>query len=142
MHNMANPFSNGAHKIITSYVAHNALPVSELMKLISKVHNAIASLASGAASAELRAAAASLEVQKPSVAQIRKSVRHDEIVSFIDGRSYKVLKRHLTAHGLNPKKYRERYGLPPDYPMVAPGYAEQRSQLAKAISLGVPQTHR
>ncbi len=59
-------------------------------------------------------------------------------MSFLDGRSYKTLKRHLTSHGLDPRAYRDRYGLPSDYPMVAPAYAEQRSALAKAIGLGVP----
>ena len=78
------------------------------------------------------------DVEKPSPAQIRKSVRPDGIVSFIDGKTYKTLKRHLTSHGLDPRSYRERYGLPADYPMVAPSYAEKRSQLAKQIGLGVP----
>jgi predicted transcriptional regulator len=59
-------------------------------------------------------------------------------VSFIDGKTYKTLKRHLAAHGLDPHSYRERYGLPADYPMVAPSYAEKRSALAKSIGLGVP----
>ena len=82
------------------------------------------------------AAVPDVEVEKPSPAQIRKSVRHDGIVSFIDGKTYKTLKRHLTSHGLDPRSYRDRYGLPADYPMVAPGYAERRSALAKAIGLG------
>lgn len=75
---------------------------------------------------------------RPNAAQIRKSLRDDAIVSFIDGRSYKTLKRHLTSHGLDPRSYRDRYGLPGDYPMVAPSYAARRSALAKAIGLGVP----
>ena len=77
-------------------------------------------------------------VEKPSAAQIRKSLLHDGIVSFVDGKTYKTLKRHLTSHGLDSQSYRERYGLPADYPMVAPSYAEQRSALAKAIGLGQP----
>ena len=76
------------------------------------------------------------EIEKPTPAQIRKSVQHDGIVSFIDGKTYKTLKQHLTANGLSPESYRERYGLPADYPMTAPGYAAQRSALAKAIGLG------
>jgi predicted transcriptional regulator len=76
------------------------------------------------------------EVVKPSGAQIRKSIRDDGIVSFIDGKTYKTLKRHLTKHGLDPQSYRERYGLPANYAMVAPSYAAQRSALAKAIGLG------
>jgi predicted transcriptional regulator len=79
-----------------------------------------------------------VEVEKPTPAQIRKSVRHDGIVSFIDGKTYKTLKRHLSANGLDPYSYRERYGLPADYPMIAPSYAEQRSAIAKAIGLGQP----
>ncbi|SFU97489.1 ROS/MUCR transcriptional regulator protein [Methylobacterium sp. UNCCL125] len=63
-------------------------------------------------------------------------MRPDGLVSFVDGKTYKTLKRHLTAHGLHPQSYRERYGLPADYPMVAHNYAEQRSQIAKTIGLG------
>ena len=75
---------------------------------------------------------------KVSSAEIRKSIKPDGLVSFVDGKSYKTLKRHLTSHGLDPKSYRDRYGLPADYPMVAGEYAERRSALAKAIGLGVP----
>jgi predicted transcriptional regulator len=78
------------------------------------------------------------EFDRPSASEIRKSARPDGIVSFLDGKTYKTLKRHLTSHGLDPKAYRERYGLPADYPMVASAYAEQRSALAKAIGLGQP----
>ncbi|SFM89788.1 ROS/MUCR transcriptional regulator protein [Methylobacterium pseudosasicola] len=81
---------------------------------------------------------ASSNVEKPTPAQVRRSVQQDGIVSFIDGQAYRTLKRHLTAKGLSPQSYRERYGLPADYPMVAPSYAERRSALAKAIGLGVP----
>ena len=120
--------------IVAAYVANNSVPVSELPALISQVHGAVAGLASGATSI----AAPTNEVERPSPAQIRKSVQPDGIVSFIDGKTYKTLKRHLTSHGLDPRSYRERYGLPADYPMVAPSYAEQRSALAKAIGLGQP----
>lgn len=64
--------------------------------------------------------------------------RADGLVSFLDGKTYKTLKRHLTSHGLEPRAYRERFGLPADYPMVAPNYAAQRSALAKQIGLGRP----
>jgi predicted transcriptional regulator len=122
-----------ASGIVAAYVANNSIPVAELPSLIRSVHSAISSLASGRA---LGTVAAADEVEKPSPAQIRKSVRYDGIVSFIDGKAYKTLKRHLTANGLDPHSYRERYGLPADYPMVAPSYAEQRSALARAIGLG------
>ncbi len=72
----------------------------------------------------------------PTAAQIESSIQQDGLISFIDGRSYKTLKRHLTAHGLTPERYRAKYGLPADYPMVAPGYAAKRSEIAKAIQLG------
>ncbi|MHB2208300.1 Ros/MucR family transcriptional regulator [Methylobacterium sp. CM6257] len=126
-----------AGDIVAAYVSNNPVPASELPALIARVHGAIAGLVSGTVTAE-SGPAAQTEVEKPSPAQIRKSVRHDGIVSFIDGKTYKTLKRHLTSHGLDPRSYRDRYGLPADYPMVAPSYAEQRSALAKAIGLGQP----
>ena len=127
-------------EIVAAYVSNNPVPASELPPLIARVHGAIAGLVSGTPTAESGPAAQS-DVEKPSPAQIRKSVRHDGIVSFIDGKTYKTLKRHLTSHGLDPRSYREHYGLPADYPMVAPSYAEQRSTLAKSFGLGVPGTH-
>ncbi|MGH1571032.1 MucR family transcriptional regulator [Methylobacterium sp. P31] len=120
--------------LIAAYVSNNPVPVSELPWLITKVHGAVAELANGTSSV----AAAEPEIEKPTAVQIRKSVRDDGIVSFIDGKPYKTLKRHLAANGLDPRSYRERYGLPADYPMVAPEYAERRSALAKAIGLGRP----
>ena len=76
------------------------------------------------------------ERREAEPSQVRQSIQRDGLISFIDGRSYKTLKRHLTAHGLTPERYRVKYGLPADYPMVAPGYAAKRSQIAKAIQLG------
>ncbi|GJE13259.1 hypothetical protein FOHLNKBM_4322 [Methylobacterium longum] len=76
------------------------------------------------------------EIEKATPSVIRKSIQPDGIVSFIDGKTYKTLKRHLNSHGFSPRGYRERYGLPADYPMVASSYAEQRSQIARAIGLG------
>ncbi|MHB2211108.1 Ros/MucR family transcriptional regulator [Methylobacterium sp. CM6257] len=119
-------------EIVAAYVANNSVPPAALPELMASVHKALASL-DGKPAAEVAPA-----VEQPTPAQIRKSVQQDGIISFIDGRFYKTLKRHLTAHGLTPERYRERYGLPADYPMTAPGYAAQRSALAKAIGLGVP----
>ena len=121
-----------AGEIVAAYVSNNSVPIAELPNLIRSVHEAIRGLISGSVTV------ASDDVEKPSAAQIRKSVQPDGIVSFIDGKSYKTLKRHLTTHGFDPKSYRERYGLPSDYPLVAPSYAEKRSALAKAIGLGQP----
>ena len=140
------PFSTAANPlsltelttgIVAAYVSNNPVPAAELPALIARVHGAIAGLVSGSLTQET-GATAQAEVDRPSPAQIRKSVRPDGIVSFIDGKTYKTLKRHLTSHGLDPRAYRDRYGLPADYPMVAPAYAEQRSALAKAIGLGQP----
>jgi predicted transcriptional regulator len=124
-----------AGDIVAAYVSNNSVPSSELPNLIRSVHDAVRGLTSGSTVNEI---AASDDVEKPNAAQIRKSVHPDGIVSFIDGKTYKTLKRHLTSHGLDPRSYRDRYRLPADYPMVAPSYAERRSALAKAIGLGQP----
>lgn len=124
-----------AGDIVAAYVSNNSVPVAELPNLIRNVHDAIRELTSGGTPS---AATSAPEADKPSTAQIRKSVRPDGLVSFIDGKTYKTLKRHLTSHGLDPRTYRDRYGLAADYPMVAPAYAEKRSALAKAIGLGQP----
>ncbi|MCJ2132586.1 MucR family transcriptional regulator, partial [Methylobacterium sp. J-026] len=118
--------------LVAAYVSNNPVPAAELPALIARVHGAVAGLAAGTLRPETGAAAQQADPDRPSAAQIRKSVRPDGIVSFIDGKTYKTLKRHLTSHGLDPRGYRDRYGLPADYPMVAPSYAEQRSALAKA----------
>ena len=124
-----------AADIVSAYVSNNPVPPAELPVLIAKVYEAVSELATAGGPS---AATPDAGVERPTPAQIRKSVRDDGIVSFIDGKTYKTLKRHLSAHGLDPRSYRDRYGLPADYPMVAPSYAEQRSQLAKAIGLGRP----
>ena len=128
-------FTDLAAEIVSAYVSNNPVPPAELPGLIARVHSAVSGLAAAGGSAST---APEAEVERPSAAQIRKSVRDDGITSFIDGKTYKTLKRHLTSHGLDPRSYRDRYGLPADYPMVAPSYAEQRSALAKAIGLGQP----
>jgi len=73
---------------------------------------------------------------KATAAQIRKSMTPDALISFEDGKSYKTLKRHLTLRGLTPADYRERWGLPHDYPMTAPSYSARRSELARSLGLG------
>ena len=127
-----------AGEVVAAYISNNSVPIAELPGLIRAMHDTIASLASGSA---VSAAESQPEVVRPSPAQIRKSVQQDGLTSFVDGKTYKTLKRHLTANGLTPQTYCERYGLPADYPMVAPSYAEQRSALAKAIGLGQPGSH-
>ena len=120
-----------AGEIVSSYVVKNSVPIAELPKLIESVHTALTTL-------KLGASVPTSEAEKPGAAQVRKSIQPDGLVSFLDGQTYKTLKRHLTKHGLDPRSYRERYGLPVDYPMVAQSYAEKRSALAKAIGLGQP----
>ncbi|GJE34549.1 MucR family transcriptional regulator [Methylobacterium oxalidis] len=118
--------------IVSAYVAKNSLPFAELPALLTSVHAALNGLTSGLPQASAD------EVEKATPPQIRKSITPDALISFIDGRPYKTLKRHLATHGLDPHSYRQRFGLPGDYPMVCANYAAQRSELAKAIGLGRP----
>src|SRR3978361_839415 len=129
---LAPDFIELAAEIVSAYVANNPVPVAELPALIGNVHTALNGLVKGPASVS----PAAREVEKPTPAQIRKSITPDALISFIDGKPYKTLKRHLTGRGLDPHTYRARYGLPADYPTVTANYAAQRSELAKAIGLG------
>ncbi len=131
-------FTGLTAEIVSAYISNNPIPPAELPLLIAKVHQAVSGLATAGSSDAAVGGAAGADVGKPSAAQIRKSIRDDGLISFIDGKAYKTLKRHLTAHGLDPRAYRERYSLPSDYPMTAPSYAAQRSALAKATGLGSP----
>lgn len=113
--------------IVAAYVSRNAVGMADLPGLIDQVHSAISVLQGSGTDA----GSTGLEP-----AQIAASIQRDGLISFIDGRSYKTMKRHLTANGLTPERYRAKYGLPADYPMVAPGYAARRSEIARAIQLG------
>jgi predicted transcriptional regulator len=124
-----------ASEIVAAYVSNNAVRTADLPEVIASVHAALTGLSSGTSAAASTPDAA---LEHQNAAQIRKSIQPDGIVSFLDGKTYKTLKRHLSANGLDPRGYRERYGLPADYPMVASNYAAQRSALAKAIGLGRP----
>ena len=115
--------------IVSAYVSHNALSVTDLPKLIADVHAALRNLHSPAA-------AEPAEELKPAV-PVRKSVAPDFIICLEDGKKFKSLKRHLRTHyNLSPEEYREKWGLPADYPMVAPNYSATRSRLAKDNGLG------
>ena len=115
--------------IVAAYVANNTLAVSELPQLIERVHAALLAVRS-------QAPAADRPETKPAV-PIRKSMTDDHIVCLEDGKKFKSLKRHLrTRYNLTPEQYREKWGLPADYPMVAPNYARQRSDLARQMGLG------
>ncbi len=114
-------------KIVAAHVSNNTVAVEDLSKLIQDVHATLKSI---------EAPEAQPERPQPAV-PIRRSVTPDYIVCLEDGKKLKMLKRHLkTAYNMTPEQYRERWGLPPDYPMVAPNYAAQRSKLAKQIGLG------
>jgi predicted transcriptional regulator len=117
-----------ASGIVASYVAHNSVPRTDLGSLIGAVHGALVRSSSGAVIDEAGS-------PKPPV-PINKTIRPDYIVSLEDGRRYRSLKRHLAARGLTPEGYRAKWGLGPDYPMVAPNYSKIRSDLAKAAGLG------
>ncbi|WP_245524623.1 MucR family transcriptional regulator [Methylobacterium nonmethylotrophicum] len=117
-----------AADIVSSYVANNNLQVTELPGLIASVHASLVALGQPPAPA--------VEETRATPAQIRKSVTPDHLISFIDGKPYRSLKRHLTSQGLTPADYRQKFGLPHDYPMVAASYAAQRSALAKSLGLG------
>ena len=116
-------------EIVSAYVSHNALSVTDLPRLIADVHSALRGLRSNTAP-ELA------EELKPAV-PVKKSVAADFIVCLEDGKKFKSLKRHLRTHyNLSPEEYREKWGLPADYPMVAPNYSATRSRLAKDNGLG------
>jgi predicted transcriptional regulator len=115
-------------EIVAAHVSNNTVPLSDLPQLINQVYNSLANIGS--------AAAPPAERPQPAV-PIKKSVHADYIVCLEDGKRLKMLKRHLkTAYNMTPEAYRERWGLAPEYPMVAPNYARQRSRLAKEIGLG------
>ncbi|EEF21865.1 Transcriptional regulatory protein ros, putative [Ricinus communis] len=117
-------------EIVANYVANNSTPVNDLPSLIKATHDALAGIESGA-SAEPEEA-----VAKVTPAQIRKSITPDALISFIDGKPYKTLKRHLTTHGTTIAEYKAKYGLPNDYPTTAPNYSAARSAMAKELGLG------
>jgi predicted transcriptional regulator len=120
-------------ELVSAYIANNRVAPTDLPGLIASVHTAISALASGG---RVGASTSEPQIEKPTPAKIRKSITHDALTSFIDGKRYSTLKRHLTKHGLDPNTYRAQYGLPPDYPMVAPAYSERRSAMARNIGLG------
>ncbi len=120
-----------AAEVVSAFVGHNSLPVSELPGLITSVHAALVKI-SGGTSAPL---ASEPDVLTPAV-PVRKSVTPDYLVCLDDGRKFKSLKRHLASLGMTPDQYRAKWSLPADYPMVASNYAATRSALAKKIGLG------
>ncbi len=116
-------------EIVSAYVANNPVQASDLPKLIENVHAALVDVDQQATGTERTGL-------KPAV-PIKKSVTDDHIICLEDGKKFKSLKRHLrTRYDMSPEEYREKWGLPRDYPMVAPNYARQRSDLARKMGLG------
>ena len=114
--------------VVAAYVSNNPVPASDLPALIADVHSALG---------RTRAPAVKPTPELKPAVNPKKSVFPDYIINLEDGKRYQSLKRNLaTRHGLTPAEYRAKWGLPPDYPMVAPNYAAQRSALAKSIGLG------
>jgi predicted transcriptional regulator len=127
-----------AAEIVSAFVCNNSVPISELPSLIGNVNAALRNAVDGGAQK-------GHEERQPAV-PIKKSVTPDFLISLEDGKRYKSLKRHLrTSYNMTPDQYRAKWGLPSDYPMVAPNYAKQRSELAKTMGLGQkrkPQTKK
>ncbi|MBI3438889.1 MAG: MucR family transcriptional regulator [Proteobacteria bacterium] len=123
-----------AATIVSAYVSANELPPQELPRLIQTVYSALRDVAANAP-------VAPDTTQEPAVA-IKKSVTADYIICLEDGKKFKSLKRHLrTRYSMSPDEYRLKWGLPHDYPMVAPNYAKERSNLAKRMGLGQGRRH-
>ena len=122
-------------EIVAAYVGNNPVPAADIPALINQVHAALLRVTSGEAQSPA-------EPLKPAV-PIKKSINPDFIVCLEDGKKFKSLKRHLrTQYTMTPEQYREKWGLPGAYPMVAPNYAAARSQLAKQMGLGQQRRRR
>ena len=116
--------------IVSAYVSNNVVAPTDLADLIHRVHNALTHIR------PVQAAEEPVEPQKPAVT-LKKSITPDYLICLEDGQKFKSLKRHLRSqYGMSPEDYREKWGLPADYPMVAPNYATARSALAKEMGLG------
>lgn len=114
--------------IVAAHVSNNSVAVNDLPKLIREVYETLTQVEQGG----------QVTSERPTPAvSVKKSVTPDYIICLEDGKKLKMLKRHLkTAYNMTPEEYRDKWGLPADYPMVAPNYAKQRSRLAKEIGLG------
>jgi predicted transcriptional regulator len=124
-----------AADIVSAYLSHNSVASSEIPNLINQIYAALKRVSAGQG-------ATAAEPPKPAV-PIKRSVTPEYIVCLEDGLKFKSLKRHLrTRYNLTPDQYREKFGLPPDYPMVAPNYAAARSKLAKDMGLGQQRRRR
>lgn len=123
--------------LLAAFVSNNTVGSRDLPELIASTHAALAALDGGEGPAAPAEPAPIVEPELQPAVSIRKSLgKREHILSMIDGKPYKTLKRHLSRHGLTPAQYRERYKLPADYPMVAPAYSDARRETAKRLGLG------
>ncbi|KAA1185446.1 transcriptional regulator [Rhizobium tropici] len=123
------PLFDGCVKIVSAYVSHNAVPLHSLPRLIKDIHQALQALDAGGRTVD--------RANLVPAVDLKKSVTNDYIVCLEDGKRFKTLKRHLRVHyGMTPEEYRQKWGLAPNYPMVAQNYANRRSELAKLSGLG------
>jgi predicted transcriptional regulator len=121
--------------IVSAYVSNNSVPAGDMPALINQVHQALVHVGGGKNEAPM-------EPLKPAV-PVKRSISADHLICLEDGKKFKSLKRHLrTQYNMTPEQYREKWGLPADYPMVAPNYAAARSQLAKQMGLGQQRRRR
>jgi predicted transcriptional regulator len=134
--NMANSnFIELTAEIVSAYVSNNSVQAADIPNLINQVHSALIQVSSGQSDAPT-------EPLKPAIS-VKKSITPEHIVCLEDGKKFKSLKRHLrTQYNMTPEQYRDKWGLAPDYPMVAPNYAAARSQLAKQMGLGQQRRRR
>ena len=124
-----------AADIVSAYVSNNSVPAGDLPSLINEIHATLIRVTAGDTPA-------TTEAKKPAV-PAKKSITNEFLVCLEDGRKFKSLKRHLrTQYNMSPEEYREKWGLAPDYPMVAPSYAKARSNLAKQMGLGQQRRRR
>ena len=115
--------------IVSAYVGNNSVATADLPNLIQSVHRALAGVAAGVEAVEA--------APKEPAVPLKRSITPDYLICLEDGRKFKSLKRHLrTKYNMSPEEYRSKWGLPKDYPMVAPNYAKARSELAKQMGLG------
>jgi len=117
-----------AADIVSAFVSNNSVTAADLPALIGTVHAALQNVGNPAPKPE--------ETKPTPAVSIRRSITPDYLISLEDGKQYRSLKRHLAGRGLTPEQYRDKWGLPRDYPMVAPNYSAQRSELARSMGLG------
>lgn len=122
-------------EVSAAYFANSHVGLSEIGAVIAQIAQSLGAVG-GTSAAPIAPEPEVSDSRKATAAQIKKSIAPDVLISFEDGKTYKTLRRHLSVRGLTPEQYREKWGLPADYPMVSPNYSATRSQMAKRLGLG------